>query len=121
MIDSFKSKTFVILKRINQSLNQSTFTFNAPQSLAVIDVVMSLAQVAKNRNYTRPRLVADERTLAIEEGRHPVIEVLIGESAQFVPNDTKLSQSGQRCMIVTGPNMGGKSSYIRQVGGDVWS
>ena len=85
------------------------------QSLALIDVVICLAQVAKNRNYARPQLITEERTLKIEEGRHPIIEVLIGESAQFVPNDTNLSQNGERCIIVTGPNMGGKSSYIRQV------
>jgi len=87
----------------------------AVQSLALIDVVICLAQVAKNRNYARPQLITEERTLKIEEGRHPIIEVLIGESAQFVPNDTNLSQNGERCIIVTGPNMGGKSSYIRQV------
>lgn len=53
--------------------------------------------------------------IEIEDGRHPVIDALRGEHEQYVPNGTELSAEGHRVMIVTGPNMGGKSSYIRQV------
>ena len=93
------------------------FLLPLSQSLATIDVIISLAHVAKNRGYCRPTLTSDRRSLVIEEGRHPIIESLIeAGGSQFVPNDTNLTEDGQRCMIVTGPNMGGKSSYIRQVG-----
>lgn len=70
------------------------------------------------RRYCRPQLLdpgASPPQLHIEAGRHPVVELLLeGEGAQFVPNDTHLQADGRRCMIITGPNMGGKSCYTRQ-------
>ncbi|KAF4015333.1 hypothetical protein G4228_006174, partial [Cervus hanglu yarkandensis] len=57
----------------------------------------------------------EERKILIKNGRHPVIDVLLGEQDQFVPNSTDLSGDSERVMIITGPNMGGKSSYIKQV------
>ncbi|XP_063049779.1 DNA mismatch repair protein Msh3 [Engraulis encrasicolus] len=83
--------------------------------LATLDCIISLAQVAKENNYCRPELQEGERQIVIREGRHPVIDVLLGEQDQYVPNDTHLQGEGKRAMIITGPNMGGKSSYIRQV------
>uniref|UniRef100_A0A8B9H1I2 DNA mismatch repair protein MSH3 n=1 Tax=Astyanax mexicanus TaxID=7994 RepID=A0A8B9H1I2_ASTMX len=79
--------------------------------LATMDCFFSLAQVAKENNYCR----CQERHIVIRDGRHPVIDILMGEQDQYVPNDTELQGDGKRAMIVTGPNMGGKSSYIRQV------
>ncbi|XP_052599553.1 DNA mismatch repair protein Msh3 isoform X4 [Peromyscus californicus insignis] len=62
----------------------------------------------------RPTL-QEEKKIIIKNGRHPMIDVLLGEQDQFVPNSTSLSQDSERVMIITGPNMGGKSSYIKQV------
>ncbi|XP_058842608.1 DNA mismatch repair protein Msh3-like [Acipenser ruthenus] len=83
--------------------------------LATVDCIFSLAEVAKQSNYCRPVVLEDERQIIIKNGRHPAIDVLMGEQDQYVPNSTELLGDGKRVMIITGPNMGGKSSYIRQV------
>ncbi|XP_064358203.1 DNA mismatch repair protein Msh3-like [Dromaius novaehollandiae] len=83
--------------------------------LATIDCLFSLAQVAKQGDYCRPIVQDNRREIIIKNGRHPVIDVLLGEQDQYVPNTTNLSGDGERVMIITGPNMGGKSSYIKQV------
>ncbi|KAM6230940.1 DNA mismatch repair protein Msh3 [Porphyrio hochstetteri] len=83
--------------------------------LATIDCLFSLAQVAKQGDYCRPTVQDNRREIIIKNGRHPVIDVLLGEQDQYVPNTTNLSGDGERVMIITGPNMGGKSSYIKQV------
>ncbi|XP_060057082.1 DNA mismatch repair protein Msh3 isoform X2 [Erinaceus europaeus] len=90
------------------------FLCKAVYHLATVDCIFSLAKVAKHGNYCRPT-VQDERKIIIKSGRHPVIDVLLGEQDQYVPNSTNLSGDSERVMIITGPNMGGKSSYIRQV------
>ncbi|KAG9354370.1 hypothetical protein JZ751_001077, partial [Albula glossodonta] len=87
----------------------------AVSHLATLDCFFSLADVAKQGNYCRPKVVEGKTQIVIREGRHPVIDVLMGEQDQYVPNDTELQGDGKRVMIITGPNMGGKSSYIRQV------
>ncbi|MBN3317605.1 MSH3 protein, partial [Atractosteus spatula] len=84
--------------------------------LATVDCIFSLAEVAKQGNYCRPLVLEDEQQIVIKEGRHPAIDLLMGEQDQYVPNNTELQGDGRRAMIITGPNMGGKSSYIRQVG-----
>ncbi|XP_058512170.1 DNA mismatch repair protein Msh3 [Ochotona princeps] len=86
----------------------------AVRHLATMDCIFSLTKVAKQGNYCRPT-VQEERKIIIKNGRHPVIDVLLGEQNQYVPNSTNLSGDSERVMIITGPNMGGKSSYIRQV------
>ncbi|XP_068522312.1 DNA mismatch repair protein Msh3 isoform X1 [Anas acuta] len=83
--------------------------------LATIDCLFSLAQVAKQGDYCRPVVQDNRQEIIIKNGRHPVIDVLLGEQDQYVPNTTNLSGDGERVMIITGPNMGGKSSYIKQV------
>ncbi|CAN0306383.1 unnamed protein product [Bubo scandiacus] len=83
--------------------------------LATVDCLFSLAQVAKQGDYCRPNVQDNCREIIIKNGRHPVIDVLLGEQDQYVPNTTNLSGDGERVMIITGPNMGGKSSYIKQV------
>lgn len=80
--------------------------------LAELDVTSSLAEVAVLNRYVRPEVV-DEDVLEIRDGRHPVVEkTLSGE--KFVPNDTEF-KNGERIQIITGPNMSGKSTYLRQV------
>ncbi|KAM6106147.1 DNA mismatch repair protein Msh3 isoform 4-T5 [Pterocles gutturalis] len=83
--------------------------------LATVDCLFSLAQVAKQGDYCRPTVQDNRREIIIKNGRHPVIDVLLGEQDQYVPNTTNLSGDGESVMIITGPNMGGKSSYIKQV------
>ncbi|XP_023800522.1 DNA mismatch repair protein Msh3, partial [Cyanistes caeruleus] len=83
--------------------------------LATVDCLFSLAQVAKQGDYCRPAVQDNRHEIIIKNGRHPVIDVLLGEQDQYVPNTTSLSGDGERVMIITGPNMGGKSSYIKQV------
>ncbi|XP_076854159.1 DNA mismatch repair protein Msh3 isoform X2 [Brachyhypopomus gauderio] len=83
--------------------------------LATMDCLFSLAQVAKENGYCRPEVLEQQSCILIQEGRHPVINMLMGHQDQYVPNDTQLRGDGQRTMVITGPNMGGKSSYIRQV------
>jgi DNA mismatch repair protein MutS len=80
--------------------------------LATLDVLASLAELASQRNYRRP-LVNPGDELKIVEGRHPVIEVTNQEP--FIPNDTHMDRDTDQILIVTGPNMGGKSTYLRQV------
>ncbi|XP_036703140.1 DNA mismatch repair protein Msh3 isoform X2 [Balaenoptera musculus] len=86
----------------------------AVHHLATVDCIFSLAKVAKQGDYCRPTL-QEERKIIIKNGRHPVIDVLLGEQDQYVPNSTNLLGDSERVMIITGPNMGGKSSYIKQV------
>ncbi|KAK7934460.1 hypothetical protein WMY93_005356 [Mugilogobius chulae] len=83
--------------------------------LATMDCLFSLAEVAKQDDYCRPSVRSDELQILIQNGRHPIIDLLMGEQSQYVSNDTQLQSGGRRAMIITGPNMGGKSSYIRQV------
>jgi DNA mismatch repair protein MSH3 len=83
--------------------------------IAAADVIFALAQVANRPGYVRPKMVAADRphTLSIVGGRHPMVEVVALD--HFVPNDIRLSREAERFMIITGPNMGGKSSYMRQI------
>ncbi len=86
---------------------------NTARSVAAIDVLASLAAVAAERGYRRPILVA-EPVLNIRDGRHPVLDALM-KNEPFVPNDTLLDTVDNQLAIITGPNMAGKSTYIRQV------
>ena len=81
--------------------------------LAQIDVLAALAELARQRNYGRPEMV-DQPVLRIVDGRHPVLDVLQPEGT-FVPNDTTLGDPSGTILLITGPNMSGKSTYIRQV------
>jgi DNA mismatch repair protein MutS len=81
-------------------------------AVAKLDVLTALAQVAVDNNYCRPT-VDDSDVLRIVEGRHPVVEQML-KGTLFVPNDTSLNCGDDRCLIITGPNMAGKSTYMRQ-------
>lgn len=82
------------------------------RALATLDTLASLAETAARRNYVRPAL-HDGDEIEIKNGRHPVVEAYSGES--FIPNDIYLNNSADRLLIVTGANMGGKSTVLRQV------
>lgn len=80
--------------------------------LAEVDVLASLAEVAAARDWVRPEILED-RTLELRESRHPVVEALLAGGERFVPNDVALDAE-KRIALITGPNMAGKSTYIRQ-------
>ncbi|HOO19826.1 MAG TPA: DNA mismatch repair protein MutS [Kiritimatiellia bacterium] len=82
-------------------------------AVAEIDVLAAFAERALACRYVRPAMTADG-ALSIRDGRHPVVE-LLPESGRFVPNDTRLDTADNQLLIITGPNMAGKSTYIRQV------
>ena len=82
-------------------------------ALAQVDVLLSLAETARLHNYCRP-VLDESRTLHVVNGRHPVIEQ-VQQGTSFVPNDTEMDEESNRLIILTGPNMAGKSTYIRQV------
>lgn len=85
----------------------------AADAIAEIDVYAGLATCAAERGYVRPEFL-DESTLEIDDGRHPVMEAIL--HTNFVPNDLSLRTNDHRFILLTGPNMGGKSTYLRQTG-----
>ena len=82
-------------------------------AVAQADVLCSLASVAAQRGYCRPEITLD-REISITDGRHPVVELMLKDSL-FVPNDTHIGSKDNQVSIITGPNMAGKSTYMRQV------
>jgi len=87
---------------------------NNARLLSRLDVLISLAAVAVENDYCRP-VVDEGEQIVIRQGRHPVVEKLI-QGEEFVPNDTLLDNHSDQILIITGPNMAGKSTYLRQVG-----
>lgn len=85
----------------------------AASAIAEADVLAALAQCAAQRGYVRPTFV-ETSSIEIDDGRHPVMEAIL--HANFVPNDLRLQPHEHRFILLTGPNMGGKSTYLRQVG-----
>lgn len=83
------------------------------KALAALDTLAGLAEVAVTNNYVCPQINSGG-CIEIKDGRHPVVEALM-DGAVFVPNDTVLDKNENRCMIITGPNMAGKSTYMRQI------
>lgn len=81
--------------------------------LASLDCLLSFAEVASENNYCAPK-ITDSDTIEIRDGRHPVIEKQLGIGEDYVPNDTFLDHSTQQVIIITGPNMAGKSALLRQ-------
>ena len=81
--------------------------------VATLDCILSLSELAIKNNYCKPKINAKTEEILITDGRHPVVEDISKD--QFIPNDTKLNTTDNRTMIITGPNMAGKSTYMRQV------
>ena len=99
-----------LLERIAARADELLETADA---IAQIDALAALARCAAERGYVRPEFV-DESLITIDEGRHPVMESVL--HARFVPNDLELRVADRRFILLTGPNMGGKSTYLRQTG-----
>ncbi|HHW46779.1 MAG TPA: DNA mismatch repair protein MutS [Clostridiales bacterium] len=95
-----------------QVANQFERVQSTASAVAVLDVLCSFAETAVKNNYCRPKL-NNEGRIYITNGRHPVVEATL--KTPFVPNDTILDNKDNRCIIITGPNMAGKSTYMRQV------
>ena len=101
---------YAIRSEIAAAMPRLQGTANA---LKTLDALLSLARVARENNYVRPTLT-DDGTLTIHDGRHPVVERMLSDNL-FVPNDTEMNDGNLRMQIITGPNMAGKSTYMRQV------
>ena len=86
---------------------------NTAEKLALLDVYVSLSKTAVNNGYVCPEVDYSD-VIDVKEGRHPIVELVVKDSF-FVPNDTYLNTSSDRLMLITGPNMAGKSTYMRQV------
>lgn len=109
-INSLEHKLFL---EIREKLEHSAGRLHKIASaLAHLDVFTALAELASRRSYSRPLMTRSD-SLSIRGGRHPVIEITQDEP--FIPNDTYLDRDEHQVLIITGPNMGGKSTYLRQV------
>ncbi len=97
----------------DEALRELSSIQSTASAIATLDALCGLAETARLYNYARPRLDESLR-LVIRDGRHPVLDQNLAEE-KFVPNDTCLDGEGKRLAIITGPNMAGKSTYIRQV------
>ncbi len=112
--DKLCAMEYSIFQQIREYLvTNSARIQNSAALLARLDAYISLATVAAKNRYVCPELSADGR-IDIKNGRHPVVEKFISDS-YFVPNDTMLDTDKNRLLLITGPNMAGKSSYMRQV------
>ncbi|AET40443.1 mismatch repair protein MSH3 Ecym_6039 [Eremothecium cymbalariae DBVPG len=97
------------LKRIT---NEYVGLKSAINKLATYDCILSLAATSVNVDYVRPKFSNQSQYIKVKKARNPIIESL---NVNYIPNDVSMSQDGHKIMVITGPNMGGKSSYVRQV------
>ena len=95
---------------VSQSLSQ---LLRDAHAVAHVDCFLSFARIARERNYVRPEL-DDGARIDIEQGRHPVIETLMPVGEKYIPNDIRLDDEEQQIVMITGPNMSGKSALLRQ-------
>ncbi len=111
--NALKLEELIFNQLKEQLLNNVTVLQQIATTISNVDCICSLARVAIENDYSRPSIV-DSKEIRIEEGRHPVVEKIL-KSNDFISNDCLLNDSDQRTMILTGPNMAGKSTYMRQV------
>ena len=112
-IEAIESKLFTNLCHEILS-NAATLQENA-SVLSRLDVLTNFGQVAKANKYVRPRLDS-KSVLEIKDGRHPVVEQLLPATERFIPNDLTMDTVNSQIHLITGPNMAGKSTYLRQIG-----
>ena len=110
----FKLEYDLFLEIRSKVAEQTQKIQKTAELVAILDVLLSLKEVAEKFNYVRPQVDLNDE-ITIEDGRHPVIENIL-EPGNFVPNHTKIDQQDEQIHIITGPNMAGKSTYLRQVG-----
>ena len=105
---------YYLFKEISaQVKDERNILTNLAEKLAYLDVIVSFATIAIENDYVKPEMLVNSDILEIVEGRHPVVEKLIGRS-DFIANSTKLKEK-ERFVVLTGPNMSGKSTYMKQV------
>lgn len=105
---------YYLFKEISaQVKDERNILTNLAEKLAYLDVIVSFATIAIENDYVKPEMLENGDVLEIVEGRHPVVEKLIGRS-DFIANSTKLKEK-ERFVVLTGPNMSGKSTYMKQV------
>ncbi len=109
-VNALEYESFLAVK--NEILSGLKKLQEAAKLVSVTDALCSLAKVASQRGYVKPE-INDGDTILIKDGRHPVVEATL-KDALFVPNDTLLNTTDSRFAIITGPNMAGKSTYMRQ-------
>ncbi|MCL5268888.1 MAG: DNA mismatch repair protein MutS [Bacteroidetes bacterium] len=109
-----KLETELFEKLLDEVATHSSSLLVTSRAIALTDVLLSFAKTAYEHNYVRP-VVDDSRDLEIEEGRHPVVERVLPSGESFVPNDIVLKEGKEQIALITGPNMAGKSVFIRQV------
>jgi len=110
-IKNIEYELFVeIRKKVAENIDEIQIIAN---SVAIFDVVAAFAEIAKLNNYIRP-LVNNRSKIEIQDGRHPVVEKILSGQG-FIPNDVHLDSDENLVVILTGPNMAGKSTYLRQV------
>ena len=115
-----EEKINVLENKIFLELRNSILEFTDPVQknaslIATLDSLISFAEVSEAYKYVMPE-ISDTEKLEIKEGRHPVIERLLPPGEKYISNDTSLDTSNNQILIITGPNMSGKSSYLRQTG-----
>jgi DNA mismatch repair protein MutS len=96
-----------------EASSKSNAILESTRAVALLDVLQSFAHAAAMNNYVRPVITTNNR-ISITEGRHPVVERIL-EKGSFIPNDTSVDRDRNQILIITGPNMAGKSTYLRQV------
>ncbi len=112
--EKLEALEYSVFQEIREKIFENTERiFATANALSKIDVYISMADVAGKHNYTMPE-VDNSDIIEIKDGRHPVVEKFVSDS-YFVPNDTYLDTQKNRLMLITGPNMAGKSTYMRQV------
>ena len=112
--DRLTALEYQIFTQLREFLaNQAARVQITAAAVAAVDTLCSLAAVAVQRDYCRPEITLDNE-ISITDGRHPVVEVVLKDNL-FVPNDTRLDNGSNQVAIITGPNMAGKSTYMRQV------
>jgi len=114
--EKIKNLEAELFEQIRQRVTDRSADIQADAGLiAVLDVLCCFATVAAEENYCRPE-VDDGDRIQLEQSRHPVVEKLLPSGDKFVPNDLTIDRSENRFLLITGPNMAGKSTYLRQVG-----
>ncbi|MDZ7289605.1 MAG: DNA mismatch repair protein MutS [candidate division KSB1 bacterium] len=106
---------YELFDRLRQKVaGQATALQENARWIAVLDCLLAFAELASEQHYCRP-VIDDSLVIEIKDGRHPVVEKLLPFGEKFVPNDTHLNDTDHQIIIITGPNMAGKSTYLRQV------
>lgn len=105
---------YELFRQIRSKVEEQTQEIlETAKNIAIIDVFACFAEISEQQNYCRPQITSDDKII-IKEGRHPVIERMF-ITEQFIPNDCYIDTEKEQILIITGPNMSGKSTYLRQV------